>query len=87
MKESRFSDDEILRILAEAKAGDAALVCRSHGVAERTFLRWQAKFDGLDGIEVKRMRDLEAENRKLKLQLANAILELSAMQRRSCPWP
>ena len=73
MKRKRFSAEQIIGILNEAAAGAAAVeVCRRHGISETTFYRWKAKFGGLAVSDAKRLRQLEAENSRLKRLLAEA---------------
>ena len=82
MKVKRFSEDEIVRILREAETGgkNIADVCRAHGITETTFYRWRREFAGLPRPEVRRLRELEKENARLKRLLAECDLEVDAMQ-------
>jgi putative transposase len=67
MKRKRFSEEQIIGILNEAAAGATAVeVCRRHGVSETTFYRWKAKFGGIAVSDARRLRQLEAENSRLK---------------------
>ena len=80
MKRSRFSDEQIIGILKEQKAGGAtADVCRRHGISPATFYQWKSKFGGLEVTEAKRLRTLEDENAKLKKLLAEAHLDIHAL--------
>jgi putative transposase len=63
--------------LTRAKTLD---VCRSHGVSSATFYAWKAKYGGLDVSEAKRLKELEAENAKLKRLLADAMLDAAALK-------
>ena len=66
-----FSEEQIIHVLKEAEAGATVKeVCRRHGISENTFYRWKAKFAGMDVSDVKRLRELEGENAKLKKLLA-----------------
>jgi putative transposase len=72
--------EEIIGILNEAAAGATAVeVCRRHGVSETTYYRWKAKFGGLAVSDAKRLRQLEAENTRLKRLLAEAHLDNAAL--------
>lgn len=81
MKRSRFSEEQIIAILREQEAGMAtADVCRKHGISSATFYAWKAKFGGLEVSEAKRLKNLEAENAKLKRLLADAMLDNTALK-------
>ena len=76
MRKTRFTEAQIIGILREHEAGAAtADVCRKNGVSSATFYKWKAKYGGLDVSEAKRPRSLEAENRRLKKLLAEAMLD------------
>jgi putative transposase len=68
MKQERFSEEKIVGILREAEKGEkpVADLCREHGIAEQTFYRWRRKYGGLNESDVQRLRELTAENAKLK---------------------
>jgi putative transposase len=67
MRHSRFTDSEIVHLLAEAQAGVSVLeICRTAGVTERTFYRWRRRFGGLSAPAVSQMRELAAENARLR---------------------
>jgi len=81
MKKSRFSEEQIIRILKEQEAGQRTCdVCRQHGIAESTFYKWKAKFGGMEVSEAKRLRSLEDENRRLKTLLADAHLDIAMLK-------
>jgi putative transposase len=81
MKRKRFSEEQIIGILNEAAAGATAVeVCRRHGVSETTFYRWKAKFGGIAVSDARRLRQLEAENSRLKRLLAEAHLDNAALK-------
>jgi putative transposase len=81
MKRSRFSDEQIIRVLKEQEAGaTTADVCRRHGISGATFYKWKAKFGGLEVTEAKRLRTLEEENAKLKKLLAEAMLDIAVLK-------
>jgi putative transposase len=76
MKKARFTEEQIIGILREHKAGAAtAYVCRKHGISSATFYKWKAKYGGLEVSDAKRLRSLEDENRRLKKLLAEAMLD------------
>jgi len=76
MKTSRFSEHQIISILKQAEAGlKVADVCREHGISQATFYKWKAKFGGMNSSDVKRLRDLEEENRRLKQMYAQLSLD------------
>jgi putative transposase len=76
MKKSRYTDSQILSILKQNEAG--ALVpdlCREHGMSNATFYKWRSKFGGMDASLMKRMKELEDENRRLKKMYAEEKLK------------
>lgn len=81
MKKPRFTETQIVGILQEhehgKKVGD---ICREHGIAEQTFYNWKAKYGGMDVNELRRVKDLEDENSRLKRIVANMTLEIDAMK-------
>lgn len=79
MKKSRFSEDQIVGILGEVAAGGSVRqVCRAHGVSENSYYVWKRKYGGLQTQDVKRMRELEAENAALKRIVADQALVIDA---------
>lgn len=79
MKKSRFTDEQITAILAEVRAGaNTADVCRRHGISTKTFYGWRTKFGGMQSSEVRRVKNLEEENSRLKRLVASQALELQA---------
>lgn len=76
MRKSRFTEEQIIAILADQERGMAtAEVCRKHGVSEGTFYKWKAKFGGLQVSDAKKLKTLETENARLKRLLADAMLD------------
>lgn len=76
MKRSRYSEEQIIRILKEAETGVPLLdLCRKYGISKSTFYKWRSKYGGLDVSDVKRLKALEAENRRLKQMYAELSLE------------
>jgi len=81
MKGKRYSEEQIIRILREAETGKSvAEVCREHGVSEYSFYRWRKKFGGMDVSEARRLKELEAENARLKRIVAQQALDNDAMK-------
>jgi putative transposase len=76
VKKSRFTDEQILAILAEGDAGVSGIeLARRHGVSRQTLIRWKAKYGGLQLNEARRLRQLEDENRRLKKLVADLALD------------
>jgi putative transposase len=81
MKRSRFTETQIVSILNEAEAGlPVKEVCRKHGTSSACYYQWKSKYGGLGASELKRLKELEAENAKLKRLYADMALENSAMK-------
>lgn len=81
MKRSRFTEEQIIGILKEHKAGvPVADLCRKHGVSDASIYKWKAKFGGMDVSEAKRLKTLEDENARLKRLLADAMLDNAALK-------
>ena len=75
----RFTEEQIIRVIKEQESGTSVDdICRRHGIANSTFYKWKSKFGGMEVSEAKRLKELEAENRKLKHLLADAMLDNSA---------
>src|SRR3954451_9312144 len=81
MKTSRFPEEPIVRSLLQAEAGMPAVeVCRKLGVSEQTLSRWKRKFAGVGVAELRRLRQVEEENRKLKQLVADLTLDKHMLQ-------
>lgn len=81
MRKSRFSEARIVSILKEADAGmKVADVCRKHGVSEPTYYKWKSKYGGLEASELKRIKELETENAKLKKMYAEMAMFNEALK-------
>ena len=81
MKRKRYTEEKIIAILKEHDAGASAKeLSRRHGVAENSIYRWKSKFGGMEVSEAKRLRELEAENAKLKRLLGEAELDKAALK-------
>ena len=76
MKKSQFSEQKILKILNEAEAGASVEdVCRRYGISPSTFYRWKAKYGGMEASDIRRLKELEEENRRLKQMYADLSLD------------
>ena len=81
VKKSRFTEEQIACALKQAELGMAvAEICRKLGVAEATFYNWKKKYGGLGPSELKRLRQLEEENRQLKQLVADLSLDKAMLQ-------
>ncbi len=82
MKQSKFTEAQIIGILQEAAKGEQTIgaVCRAHAISENTFYKWRQKFGGLEVADAKRLRELEKENARLKRLLAESAIEIDAMK-------
>ena len=81
MKKTRFTETQIVSILKQNEAGRTIKdLAREHGVSEATMYNWKAKYGGMEASDVKRMKDLEEENSKLKRIVANMTLEIDTVK-------
>ena len=80
MRKSRFTDEQILAILKEAERGKVMEVIRRHGIAQKTYYNWKAKYGGLELSEARRLKQLEEENRRLKKLVADQALDISLLK-------
>ena len=81
MKKTRFTEEQIAYALRQAESGTAVdQICRKMGVSEATFYRWKKKFTGMGVAELRRLRQLEEENRKLKRLVADLSLDKAMLQ-------
>lgn len=76
MKRSRFTENQIIKILKEAEAGvPVTELSRTHGFSKSSFYKWKAKYGGMEASDLRRLRELEDENRQLKQMFAELSLE------------
>lgn len=76
MKRSKFSEQQIISILKAVEAGRAVRdVCREHEISDATYYKWKSKYGGMQASDIKRLRELEDENRRLKKMYAELSLE------------
>ena len=81
MKKSRFSEQQIINILKQADAGVKVQdLCRQHGISDATYYKWKSKYGGMEASDIKRLREIEAENSKLKRMFADLALENRALK-------
>ena len=81
MKRSRFTENQIIRILKEVEGGRMVKeVCREYGMSDATYYNWKAKYGGMTASDIKRLKELEGENRRLKQMYADMSLENRALK-------
>jgi putative transposase len=76
MKKTRFSETQIVSILKQQEGGiPTKEICREHGISEATFYNWKSKYGGMETSDVKRLKDLEEENNRLKKMYADLAMD------------
>lgn len=82
MKKSKFTEEQIVAILSDAEKRDGTIIelCEAHGISETTYYKWRTKYGGLEEKELKRLRELEVENSRLKKVLAERVMEIDIMR-------
>jgi putative transposase len=81
MKQGKYSEEQIVKILKEADAGiKITELCRKYGFSEATYYNWKAKYGGMGVSEIKRLKQLEDENRRLKQIVADLTLDNQALK-------
>jgi putative transposase len=81
MKRGRFGEEQIISILREGESsGKVGEVCRRHGISDATFYTWRKKYGGLEVAELRRLRQLEEENRRLKSIVADQALDIRGLK-------
>ena len=81
MRKSKFTETQIVSMIKEAESGIPVLeICRKHGIGQSTFYKWRSKYGGMEASDVKRLKELEEENRKLKDMFATLSLKHSMLE-------
>ena len=81
MKKIKYTEEQIVGILKEVEAGISVVeVCRKYGISDATYYNWKAKYGGMAASDIKRLRQLEDENRRLKHLVADLTLDNQALK-------
>jgi len=81
MKRSKFSETQIVSILKQQEAGvKVADICREHGISQATFYKWRSKYGGMDASMLRRVKELEQENARLKKMYADVQLDAQILK-------
>lgn len=81
MKQKRYTEEQIVQVLKESEAGVATgELCRKYGVSDATIYNWKAKYSGITVSDLRRLKVLEEENRKLKTIVAEQVLDIRCLK-------
>ena len=81
MRKARFSESQIIKVLKEVESGRTAVeVCREYGISNATYYKWKSKYGGMEMSDIRRLKELEDENRRLKQMYADLSLENTALK-------